>query len=61
MRCLFVFDLVYAFFSLAARLIGPRTGCQFFKIVNFCVGYPLNSIDSYKTLVKRLNNLGIPQ
>ena len=32
MRCLFVFDSDEAFFfSLAAKLIGPKTGHQFFK------------------------------
>ena len=34
MRCLFVFDsdkLFFFFFSLAAKLIGPKTGRQFFK------------------------------
>ena len=38
MRCLFVLVLAilfYLFFSLAAKLIGPRTGCQFFENVDF--------------------------
>ena len=35
MRCLFVFDsdeaFFFFFFPLAAKLIGPKTGRQFFK------------------------------
>ena len=27
----FVFVLYISFFPLAAKLLGPRTGCQFFK------------------------------
>ena len=46
MRCFFVLDLVILFylfiFSLAAKLIGPRTGCQFFKNVDFLDQHPLN-------------------
>ena len=45
MRCLFVFDLVisffFFFFPLAAKLIGPRTGRQFFKNVDFLDLHPL--------------------
>ena len=40
----FVFDFVHAFFfPLAAKLIGPRTGCQFFKKCRFSVACPLNA------------------
>ena len=42
MRCLFVFD--FFFYHLAAKLIGPRMGCQFFKNVDFSVECPLNSV-----------------
>ena len=45
MRCLFVLDLVILFclfFSLAAKLIGPQTGRQFFKNVDFLDLHPLN-------------------
>ena len=35
MRCLFVFDFVYAFFPLTVKLIGLRTGRQFFKKCRF--------------------------
>ena len=38
----FVFlDFVLTFFSLAAKLIGPRMGRQFFRNVDFSVTYPL--------------------
>ena len=40
-RCLFV--LIFTFFPLATKLMGPRTGCQFFKKnVYFSVTYALN-------------------
>ena len=61
--CLFVFDFVYAFFfPLAARLIGPRTGCQFFKKnFNFSVEYPLNSVFYFFTVcVPRILEKAIP-
>ena len=32
------------FFPLAAKLIGPQTGCQFFKHVDFSDIRPLNSM-----------------
>ena len=32
------------FFSLAAKLIGPRMGRQFFKNVDFSITYPLKSV-----------------
>ena len=36
-------DFVWTFFfPLAAKLIGPRMGRQFFKNVDFSVTYPLN-------------------
>ena len=45
MRCLFVLDLVISFFfSLAAKLIGPRTGCQFFTNVDFLDQHPLKDL-----------------
>ena len=38
-------DFVLAFvFSLAAKLMGPRMGRQFFKNVDFSVTYPLKSV-----------------
>ena len=36
------FVLTFFFFPLAAKLIGPRMGHQFFKNVDFSVTYPLN-------------------
>ena len=55
MRCLFVLDLVILFyclfFSLAAKLIGPRTGCQFFKNVDFLDQHPLKGIRALLKLV----------
>ena len=42
MRYLFVFDSVRAFFfPLAAKLIGPKTGCQFFKNADFSMSTPV--------------------
>ena len=32
------------FFSLAAKLIGLETGCQFFKNVDFFDNHPLNAM-----------------
>ena len=46
MRCLFVLDLVISFsffFPLAAKLISPRTGRQFFKNFDFLDLHPLNA------------------
>ena len=34
----------FFFFPLAAKLIGPKTGCQFFKNCWFFPVYPLNTI-----------------
>ena len=46
MRCLFVLDLVILFylfiFSLATKLIGPQTGRQFFKNVDFLDLHPFD-------------------
>ena len=45
MRCLYAFESDSFFFSpLAAKLIGPRTGCQFFKKFLFYRHLPLNSV-----------------
>ena len=47
MRCLFVLDLVILFclfFSLAAKLIGARTGRQFFKNVDFLDLHPIKKV-----------------
>ena len=49
MRCLFVFDFVYFFFPLAVKLIGPRMGCQFFKIVDISVACPLKVLSCTPT------------
>ena len=32
------------FFPLAAKLIGPKPGCQFFKNVDFFDNHPLNAM-----------------
>ena len=39
-------DFVLTFFPLAAKLIGPRMGRQFFKNVDFSATYPLKSVTS---------------
>ena len=46
MRCLFVLDLyrLFLFFPLATKLIGPKTGCQFLKNVDFFDNGPLNAM-----------------
>ena len=33
--CLGLLEIISLFFPLAMKLIGPQTGCQFFKNVNF--------------------------
>ena len=38
------FFFFFFFFSLAAKLIDPRMGRQFFKNVDFSVTFPLNSV-----------------
>ena len=61
--CVTVLELVFAgkcevfvclafvhFFPLAAKLIGPRTVCQFFKNVDFSDTYPLNWVWTTKQL-----------
>ena len=47
MKCLFVLTWYFFFFflSLAAKLIGPRKGCQFFKKKSiFSSNTPLNEL-----------------
>ena len=40
--CLGFVEIISLFFPLAAKLIGPRMGRQFFKNVDFSDTYPLN-------------------
>ena len=57
MRCLFVLDLVIFFFPLAAKLIGPQTGRQFFKNVDFLDLHPLKVCKFWLVLKKDLRLL----
>ena len=56
MRCLFVLILVI-FFPLAAKLIGPRTGCQFFKKCRFF--FDIRRLNSVSLLRGRVSFLEI--
>ena len=54
MRCLFVLDLYRLFslfFPLAAKLIGPKTGCQFLRNIDFFDNGPLKGMTPYQAFV----------
>ena len=53
-------DLVH-FFPLAAKLIGPRTGCQFFKKFDFSNTYSLNSMSHLRGCVSVLEIVFVGQ
>ena len=62
MRRLFVLILYIFFFSLTAKLIGPRIGCQFFKKnVDFSDTYPLNSVSRLRGCVTVLEIVFVGQ
>ena len=42
------------FFPLAAKLIGPKTGCQFLKNVDFFLTRPLNAMAYLRERVRFL-------
>ena len=49
--CLGFIDYFFLFFPLAAKLIVPQTGCQFFKNVDFLDNHPLKCYQSLQVLL----------
>ena len=51
------------FFPLAAKLIGPKTGCQFFKNVDFFDNHPLKRRDrgSYSHFLNHKRSIRTPR
>ena len=62
MRCLFVL-ILFIFFPLATKLIGPLTGCQSFKKknVDFSDTHPLNSMSHLRGCVSVLGIVFVGQ